>query len=93
ALAYVIKICKKYGVTTSICGQAPSVYPDYLEFLVRMGATSISVNPDAVIEARRMVAMIEQRILMEKATGKYRKRVGKNFMDEVEFWKFVPEDE
>ncbi|MHA1722903.1 MAG: phosphoenolpyruvate synthase [Candidatus Baldrarchaeia archaeon] len=93
ALAYVIKICKKYGVTTSICGQAPSVYPDYLEFLVRMGATSISVNPDAVIEARRMVAMIEQRILMEKVTGKYRKRVGKNFMDEVEFWKFVPEDE
>jgi len=93
ALAYVIKICKKYGVTTSICGQAPSVYPDYLEFLVRMGATSISVNPDAVIEARRMVAMIEHRILMEKATGKYRKRVGKNFMDEVEFWKLVPEDD
>jgi pyruvate,water dikinase len=89
AIAYTIKICKKYGVTTSICGQAPSVYPDYLEFLVRMGATSISVNPDAVTFTRQMVAKIERKLLLENVTGPTRIRVGKNFMDDVEFWKLV----
>ncbi|MHA1207681.1 MAG: phosphoenolpyruvate synthase [Candidatus Freyarchaeota archaeon] len=89
AIAYTIRICKKYGVTTSICGQAPSVYPDYLEFLVRMGANSISVNPDAVLFTRHMVAKIEQKLLLESVTGPSRIRVGKNFMDEVEFWKLV----
>ncbi|MHA1594813.1 MAG: phosphoenolpyruvate synthase [Candidatus Baldrarchaeia archaeon] len=93
ALAYVIKVCKRYGVTTSICGQAPSQYMDYLEFLVRMGVTSISVNPDAVQEARRLVAMIEQRILTEKVTGKYRVKVGKYHLDEVEFWKLMDDEE
>lgn len=89
AIAYTIKICKKYGVTTSICGQAPSVYPDYLEFLVRMGATSISVNPDAVLSSRQMVAKIERKILLENVTGTTRIRVGKSFMDEIEFWKLI----
>ncbi len=89
AIAYTIKICKKYGVTTSICGQAPSVYQDYLEFLVRMGATSISVNPDAVVFSRHMVAKIERKLLLENVTGFARKRVGKSFMDEVEFWKLI----
>lgn len=89
AIAYTIKICKKYGVTTSICGQAPSVYPDYLEFLVRLGATSISVNPDSVIFSRQMVSKIERKLLLENVTGALRIRVGKSFMDEVEFWKLV----
>ncbi len=89
AIAYTIKICKKYGVTTSICGQAPSVYQDYLEFLVRMGATSISVNPDAVVFSRHMVAKIERKLLLENVTGFARKRVGRSFMDEVEFWKLI----
>jgi len=89
AIAYTIKICKKYGVTTSICGQAPSVYPDYLEFLVRLGATSISVNPDTVLFSRHMVAKIERKLLLENVTGPSRIRVGKSFMDEVEFWKLL----
>lgn len=90
AIAYTIKICRKYGVTTSVCGQAPSVYPDYLEFLVRLGATSISVNPDAVKRTREMVARIEQQILLERALGiKPRVRIGKYFLDEVEFWKLA----
>ncbi|MFB0560622.1 MAG: phosphoenolpyruvate synthase [Candidatus Lokiarchaeia archaeon] len=89
AIAFTIKICKEYGVTTSICGQAPSVYLDYLEFLVRMGATSISVNPDAVLFSRHMVAKIERKLLLENVTGSARKRVGKSFMDEVEFWKLI----
>lgn len=93
ALAYTITVCKKYGVTTSICGQAPSVYPDYLEFLIRMGATSISVNPDSVISARKMVSMIEKKIQMEALTGgiTQRPKIGKHFMDEVFFWRFTEE--
>ncbi len=69
ALAHVIRECNKHGVTTSICGQAPSVYPEYSEFLVRQGATSVSVNPDTVVATRRLIATIEQKILLEKALG------------------------
>jgi pyruvate,water dikinase len=66
ALSHVIRICRRHGVTTSICGQAPSNYPEVVEFLVREGATSISVNPDKVIETRLLVASIEQKILLEE---------------------------
>ncbi|BFI74184.1 phosphoenolpyruvate synthase [Sulfurisphaera ohwakuensis] len=65
-----IKIAHKYGRTVSICGQAPSVYPEINEFLVRQGIDSISVNPDAVIQVRRQVASIEQKIMLEKLRKK-----------------------
>jgi len=55
------------GLRTSICGQAPSVYPEYAELLVRNGIEAISVNIDAVDRARRLVAAAEQRLLLEKA--------------------------
>jgi len=66
-ISHVIRNCKENNVTTSICGQAPSVYPEYCEFMVRQGATSISVNPDAVISSRQLVASIEQKIILEKS--------------------------
>jgi len=66
ALSHVIRICRKHGVTTSICGQAPSNYPEVVEFLVREGATSISVNPDKVIETRNLVAMIERKLMLDE---------------------------
>lgn len=68
ALSHAMKICNEHGVTTSICGQAPSVYHEYCEFLVREGATSMSVNPDSVIATRRLVASIEQKLLLEGMT-------------------------
>jgi pyruvate,water dikinase len=90
AIAYTIAVCKKHGVTTSICGQAPSVYPDYLEFMIRCGCTSISVNPDTVVSARRSIAMTEQKILMEKALGlSCKPRISKVPMDEIFFWRHV----
>jgi pyruvate,water dikinase len=90
AIAYTIAVCKKHGVTTSICGQAPSVYPDYLEFMIRCGCTSISVNPDTVMSARRSIAMTEQKILMEKALGILGKpKIAKVPMEEVFFWKSI----
>jgi pyruvate,water dikinase len=66
ALSRVIRVCRKHGVTTSVCGQAPSNYPDIVEFLVREGATSMSVNPDKVIETREMVASIERKVMLER---------------------------
>lgn len=60
-----IRTAHKYGRTVSICGQAPSVYPEVVEFLVKEGIDSISVNPDAVITTRRWVASVEQKILLQ----------------------------
>jgi pyruvate,water dikinase len=90
AIAYTIAVCNKHGVTTSICGQAPSVYPDYLEFMIRCGCTSISVNPDTVVKSRRSVAMLEQKIQMEKALGiAVKPKIAKIPMEDIFFWKFV----
>jgi pyruvate,water dikinase len=59
-----------YGYrTVSICGQAPSVYPEFTEFLVRQGIDSVSVNPDVVARTRELVSAIERRILIEKTLG------------------------
>ncbi len=56
-----------YGYrTVSICGQAPSVYPEFTEFLVRCGIDSVSVNPDVVVQTKYLVASIEQRLQLEK---------------------------
>jgi len=60
-----IRTAHKYGRTVSICGQAPSVYPEVVEFLVKEGIDSISVNPDAVTTTRRWVASVEQKILLQ----------------------------
>ncbi len=55
-----IKTCKKNNVTSSICGQAPSQYPDVVEDLVKWGITSISVNPDAIERSREIIASAEK---------------------------------
>jgi pyruvate,water dikinase len=65
AMSHVIRVCSEKGVTTSICGQAPSNYPEVVEFLVREGAVSMSVNPDKVIETKLLVAAIEQKLILE----------------------------
>lgn len=70
AIRHLIEVAHRDGKTVSICGQAPSVYPDFTEFLVRSGIDSISVNPDAVKAAKHWVAQIEQRIILEKLTGR-----------------------
>ncbi|HEX59078.1 MAG TPA: phosphoenolpyruvate synthase [Methanomicrobia archaeon] len=67
AIAYFIKKAHEYGKTVSICGQAPSVYPEFCEFLVRCGIDSISVNPDAIVSTRFNVAQIEKKIQLERA--------------------------
>ena len=53
------------GMATSICGQAPSIYPSYAEMLVRAGIHSISVTPDSLDVSRRQIARAEQRMLLD----------------------------
>jgi pyruvate,water dikinase len=66
ALKQVITTCKRYGVTTSLCGQAPSVYPEFAEALVQFGTTSMSVNPDAVTRTRRIVQSAEKKTMLDR---------------------------
>ncbi|MBN1169461.1 phosphoenolpyruvate synthase [Candidatus Micrarchaeota archaeon] len=66
ALKRVIKTCNRFGVTSSLCGQAPSVYPEFAECLVEFGITSMSVNPDAIGRTRRIVASAEQKIMLKR---------------------------
>ncbi len=63
-ISRVIKICKRYHVQTSICGQAGSK-PKMAAFLVRQGIDSISANPDAVGQIRETVAITEKRLLLD----------------------------
>ena len=62
AIERVITVAKKYGVTTSICGQAPSDYPEMVEKLVTLGITSMSVNADALDHVRETVYQAELKI-------------------------------
>jgi pyruvate,water dikinase len=68
-IAELLGRAKELGLQTSICGQAPSVHPEYAELLVGAGIDAISVNMDAVDRARRLVASAEQRLLLRAATA------------------------
>lgn len=67
ALERVIKTCHKYKVTSSICGQAPSLYPRLVEKLVEWGITSVSVSPDAAVQVRNTIKHLEQTLLHSKS--------------------------
>jgi pyruvate,water dikinase len=58
----VVKTCKAKGVTCSICGQAPSVYPEITEKLVEWGVTSVSVSPDMIDITRDIIANAEAKL-------------------------------
>lgn len=62
ALERAIKVAGSMGVTSSICGQAPSVYPELTEKLVEWGITSVSVSPDMIGTTREIIAGAEKRL-------------------------------
>ena len=69
-IRHLIKAAHKDGRTVSICGQAPSEYPEFTNFLIQSGIDYVSVNPDMVKATKRNVAHFEQRIMLDKATGR-----------------------
>jgi pyruvate,water dikinase len=66
-LRELIPKARALGLQTSICGQAPSVHPEYADLLVRAGIDAISVNLDVVDRTRRLVAAAELRVLLDGA--------------------------
>jgi pyruvate,water dikinase len=65
AIELLIEGAHAEGRTVGICGQGPSVYPEFAEFLVRQGIDSISLNADTVIPTIRTIASLEQRLKLE----------------------------
>jgi len=61
-LRMLIHSAKECGVKVGICGQGPSDFPDFAQFLVEEGIDSISVTPDSVIRTVRAIATVEAAI-------------------------------
>jgi pyruvate,water dikinase len=63
-IAQVIAVCRAKGRKIGICGQAPSDYPDFAQFLVEQGIDSISLNPDTVMKTT--LAILEKEQMLAK---------------------------
>lgn len=70
SLEKVVKACHKHGVKVGICGQAPSVYPEFTEAIIRYGIDSVSVNPDVIETTRKIIASAEMRALLDNTRKK-----------------------
>jgi len=77
-IAHLIKVAHENGVTVSICGEGPSNLPDFAEFLVRAGIDSMSVNNDAVVATKRLVASIERKITLEQLAEQHDRALGRH---------------
>jgi pyruvate,water dikinase len=62
AIEKVVRVSREKGITCSICGQGPSVYPELTESLVKWGITSVSVTPDMIDTTRRIIAAAEAKV-------------------------------
>lgn len=62
SISNLIKVAKANGTKVGICGQGPSDYPDFAQFLVEEGIDTISVTPDSVLKTLKAISKIEQEI-------------------------------
>jgi pyruvate,water dikinase len=70
---WVIEKVKKNGKKIGICGQAPSDYPEFAEFLVRCGIDSISLNPDTVLKTTEKILQVEKELGADRRDSKREK--------------------
>jgi pyruvate, water dikinase len=63
SLEKIVTTCKRRGISCSVCGQAPSVYPKLVEMLVEWGITSVSLSPDIIDKTRLIVYEAERKVL------------------------------
>ena len=64
-ISQVIKVCREKHRKIGICGQAPSDYPEFAQFLVEQGIDSISLNPDTVLKTS--LAILEKERVIDAA--------------------------
>jgi len=89
-IAHLIKVAHENGCTVSICGEGPSNLPDFAEFLVRVGIDSISVNNDAVVATKNLVASIEQKIILERLAEQAAIASGRPLKKPKQDWEWTP---
>jgi pyruvate,water dikinase len=68
-ISHLIKVAKKMGVKVGICGQGPSDYPDFAQFLVEEGIDTISVTPDSFMKTTHAISEIEMTRHMERKSA------------------------
>ncbi|MFZ1370181.1 MAG: phosphoenolpyruvate synthase [Ferruginibacter sp.] len=61
-LRMLITTAKEMNVKVGICGQGPSDFPDFAQFLVELGIDSISVTPDSVVKTLKAIAAVEKEL-------------------------------
>lgn len=67
--------CRRNGIHSGLCGQAPSDYPDMARFLVELGIDSMSLNPDRVLQTTQMVIEIEEELQAGVSDGNVRREL------------------
>ncbi len=87
-IVHLIKVAHENGCTVSICGEGPSNLPDFAEFLVRVGIDSISVNNDAIVAVKNLVASVEQKIILERLAEQSALASGKPLSKPKQDWEW-----
>ncbi len=87
-IAHLIRVAHANGCTVSICGEGPSNLPDFAEFLVRQGIDSISVNNDAIMSTKNLVASVEQKIILERLAEQAALSAGKPLKKPTPDWEW-----
>ncbi len=73
SLEKIVRTCEKRDITCSVCGQAPSVFPELVEMMVEWGMTSVSISPDVIEKTRSIVYEAEKKVLTKGGKKKKRK--------------------